>query len=108
MCYPVPKGGFPSIRHNEIQDVTAFFLTEVCNEVKIEPDLQPVPQTVRFGASANVTEGARLDISANRLWGGQYEKTFVNVRVFNSHSATARSSTISSSYTRHENEKKTV
>ena len=25
------KGGFPSLRHNEIRDITASLLTEVCN-----------------------------------------------------------------------------
>ena len=35
-----PKGGFPSIRHNEIRDLTANLLTEVCN-ICIEPSLQP-------------------------------------------------------------------
>ena len=33
------KGGFPSIRHNEIRDLTAILLTE---DVCIEPELQPV------------------------------------------------------------------
>ena len=35
-----PKGGFPSIQHNEIRDLTADLLTEVCSHVCIEPDLQ--------------------------------------------------------------------
>ena len=35
------RGGFPSIRHNEIGDLTATLLTEVCNDVRIEPVLQP-------------------------------------------------------------------
>ena len=56
--------------------------------------------------SANVTEGARLDISANGFWGGCYEKTFVDVRVFNPHSDTAQSTSISACYTKHEKEKK--
>ena len=33
-----PRGGFPSIRHNEIRDITATLLTEVCNDVRVEPD----------------------------------------------------------------------
>ena len=37
-----PKGGFPSIRHNEVRDLTAILLTEVCHNVSIEPDLQPL------------------------------------------------------------------
>ena len=34
------KGGFPSLRHNEIQDITASLLIEVCNEMCVE--LQPM------------------------------------------------------------------
>ena len=37
-----PKGGFPSLRHNEIRDITANLLSEVCNNVCIEPHLQPI------------------------------------------------------------------
>ena len=32
------KGGFPSLRHNEIRDITASLLTEVCSEVCAEPE----------------------------------------------------------------------
>ena len=46
-----PKGGFPSIRHNEIRDLTAKLLTEVCNDVCTEPDLQPLTGEVLTGAS---------------------------------------------------------
>ncbi len=34
-----PKGGFPSIRH---RDLTANLLTEICSDVRIEPDMQPL------------------------------------------------------------------
>jgi len=34
------KGGFPSIRHNEVRDLTAELLTEVCHDVEVEPHLQ--------------------------------------------------------------------
>ena len=33
-------GGFPTIRHNEIRDITASLLTEVCHNVATEPCLQ--------------------------------------------------------------------
>ena len=35
-----PNGGFPSIRHNEVRDLTADLLTEVCHDVEIEPKMQ--------------------------------------------------------------------
>ena len=37
-----PKGGLPSLRHNEIRDLTARLLTEMCHQVQVEPELQPV------------------------------------------------------------------
>jgi len=37
-----PKGGFPSIRHNEVRNCTDELLSEVCNDVEIEPHLQPL------------------------------------------------------------------
>ena len=79
------KGGYPSIRHNEIRNLTAKVLTEVCNDVLLEPPLQPLTGEKFPGASVNTSEGARLDISFNGFWGSKFEKTFVDVRVFNSH-----------------------
>ena len=60
-----PTGGFPSIRHNEIRDLTATLLTEVCHNVVIEPDLQPLGGQVMSNDSANVQEDAWPDIAAN-------------------------------------------
>ncbi|KAL5506807.1 hypothetical protein EMCRGX_G008548 [Ephydatia muelleri] len=37
-----PKGGFPSIRHNEIRDYTAYLLSEICHNVSTEPHFQPI------------------------------------------------------------------
>ena len=37
-----PKGGYPSICHNELRDLTAFLLSEICHGVAIEPSLQPI------------------------------------------------------------------
>ena len=76
-----PKGGFPSIRHNEIQDLTANLMSEVCNDVSVEPHLQPITSEQLSGVSANTQDGARLDIAANGLWGSRYERTFFDVRV---------------------------
>ena len=35
-----PSGGLPIARHNEIRDITAQCLTEVCTDVEKEPQLQ--------------------------------------------------------------------
>ncbi len=100
------KGGFPLIRHNEIRDLTAQLLTEVCNNVRLEPDLQPVHENVSLGASVNSTDGARLDIAVNGFWGGRYETTFLDVRIFNPYADSNRSTSLTTTYLKHENEKR--
>ena len=100
------REAFPSIRHNEIRDLTANLLTEVCNDVRIEPDLQPVLSDQLSGATANSQDGARLDLSANVVWGGSYEKTFFDVRVFNHHAPSNKNLTPPASYRKHEKEGK--
>ena len=42
--------------------------------------------------TANVEDGARLDIAANGFWGGRYERTFIDVRIFNPHAPSNRNS----------------
>ena len=96
-------GGYPSIRHN---DLTADLLSEVCHCVSIEPHLQSAEGEDLRGASANTTDGARLDIAANGFWGGRFERAFFDVRVFNPHAPTNRRLQLSSCYRSHENAKK--
>ncbi len=101
-----PRGGFPSLRHNEIRDLTATLLTEVCNDVQVEPDLQPLTTEELTRRTAISTDGARLDIAANGFWGGRFERVFIDVRVFNPYAHSNRHTTIAQSYRKHELEKK--
>ena len=64
-----PKGGFPSIRHNEVHDTIGSCLSEVCTDICIEPTLQPITGETLTGASAITEDGARLDIAANGFCG---------------------------------------
>ena len=100
------KGGFPSIRHNEIRDLTATLLTEVCKDVSIEPELQPLTDEELTGATANSQAGAQLDIAANGVWGGTFERTYFDVRVFNPHARSNRHTDLQSVYRKHEQIKK--
>jgi len=63
----------------QICDVTANLLTEVCHDVIIEPDLQPLIGETLTGASSNTMDGARRDIAVNGFWGGRFEKTYLDV-----------------------------
>ena len=100
------KGGYPSIRHNEIRDFTANLMSEVCHNVAIEPHLQPITGEILSGASANTQDGARLDVAADGFWGSRFERAFFDVRVFNPYAPSNRQPQLSTTYRKHENIKK--
>ena len=101
-----PKGGYPSIRHNEVRDLTAELLTEVCSGVAKEPMLQPVSSKRFHRVSTDTQVGARLDIMANGFWGGKFERAFFDVRFFNPFSPSYRKPLLSSVYRQHDKVKK--
>ena len=63
-----PKGGFTIQRHNELRDITADLLSEVCTDVLVEPPLEELTGETMHYRSANVSDEARLDISARSVW----------------------------------------
>ena len=65
-------------------------LTEVCHYVQVEPHLQPITGEIRSSSSAIMQDSVCLDIEASGLWGGRFEHTFFDVRVFNPHAASNR------------------
>ena len=100
-----PHGGFPIIRHNELRDVTAYLLSEVCHGVGIEPTLQPLAnETLRY-RTANREEGARLDIVAEDFWSHR-QHVFFDVRVFNPFGPNLRNTSLPSCYRQKEQEKR--
>ena len=64
-------GSFPSIRHNELHDITATLLSEICSNVSIEPRLQPLTGESLDYATSNTSSEARLDVAANGVWGSR-------------------------------------
>ena len=101
-----PKGGYPSIRHNEIRDFTAHLITEVCHNVAVEPHLQPLTGETLHGASSITQDGARLDVAADGFLGSRFEWAFFDVKVFNPYVPSNQRSTLQASYRTHENIKK--
>ena len=63
-AFSCKKGGFIPLRHNELRDFAAQQLTEVCNDVKLEPQLKPLSGEVFHHHTDNITDDARVDISA--------------------------------------------
>ena len=58
------KGGFITIRHNHIRNITASLMKEVCHDVRVEALLQKLTGEINVEKTANNNDAARLDISA--------------------------------------------
>ena len=99
------RGGFPTIRHNEIRNITAHLMSDVCHNIGIEPPLQHITSETMSYRTANVEEGARLDIKAQGFWGNDRQCAFFDVRVFNPLTHTYRSLPMATCYRRNEEEK---
>ena len=101
-----PNGGFPSIRDNEIRDLTAKVLTETCHNVGIEPPLQSISDEHFRHKTADSENGARLDIAADNFWGNDRQRAFFDIRVFNQHAPSYRNKSPMQCYKLNEQEKK--
>ena len=94
------------MRHNEIKDLTAKLLTDVCNNVQIESDLQEITTKTMTKRTANTAEGAGLDVTANGVWGGRRERMYIDVRVFNPFAPSNRQMSLDKCFSKHEKVKK--
>ena len=96
-------GGYVAMRHNNIRDLEATLLKEVCKDVRVEPDLLPVGE--RGTQSRKSATKARLDVSAVGVWSA-CERTFLDVRVMHPNSPSYRDMSTKQLYEKHEQEKK--
>ena len=75
------KGGFVSIRHNDLRDFSARILSEVCKDTEIEPKLLPLSGEELHGRTTNRSNEARFDIRTRRFW-ERGQQAFFDIRVF--------------------------
>ena len=99
-----PKGGFVYQRHNELRDTLANMVQEVCKDVKVEPDLEPITGE-QLNAGAIRSDGAGSDISARGFW-VKGQRAFFDIRVFNPYAQRYSTQSVKSSYIINEKEKK--
>ena len=92
-----PHGGMTIVRHNEICDLTADWLNEVCTETEKEPQLQPLSGENILSRTANRQEEARADIKAKGFWCRQ-QSAFFDVRVFHPNAPSYRNTSIAALY----------
>ena len=90
-------GGFVSLRHNELCDLTGNMLREACRNVEVEPLL-------RYQTSIK-EDNARLDLSALGFW-RRGEKAVFDIRVFDPVAQSHFNQNLQTSHLRQENEKR--
>ncbi|KAG1654807.1 Down syndrome cell adhesion molecule-like protein Dscam2 [Nymphon striatum] len=88
-------GGFVTLRHNEIRDLTADMLSTVCKDVHKEPCLQNVDNGVEL----------RADVSARGFW-QRMQRAFLDVRVFYPFAPSNRNQSLAASFRSMETVKK--
>ena len=101
-----PHGAFPIIRHNDVRDLTAKLLSEVCHDVQIEPHLQPLTGEFLRYKSAVLEDDTRVDIRTTSFWGCHHYRSFFDVRVFNAFAESNQSSSLLTTFCQHEGEKR--
>ena len=85
---------------------SAQLLGRVAHDVNVEPTLQPLTgENLRYRTAVRDDLG-RLDVVASGIYGGRFERSYLDVRVFNPHAPSNRSSSAASCYKRHEREKR--
>ena len=62
------KGGFVAQRHGGVRNLLTTFIDKICNNVEIEPRLQPLDNEPFHLRSAVTSSEARLDIKAGGFW----------------------------------------
>ena len=99
------RGGFPTLRHNEVRDITANLLSEVRPNTCIEPVLQPLNGEIFQHRTANLQSEARVDIRTNGFW-SRGQEAFFDVRVFHPNASSYRTKDLAALYSLHEGSKK--
>ena len=93
------------MRHNEIRNLTSNLLAEVCHDVQLEPELQPLEgESLRY-ATSNKQDQAKADIKARGFWTPR-QLAFFDVKVFNPNAKSNKKFSLPSCYQHHERIKK--
>ncbi|KAG0729126.1 hypothetical protein GWK47_030959 [Chionoecetes opilio] len=113
-CLPIRAKGFSlnkqefvdavALRHDEVRDVTASMLREVCRDVSTEPTLLPLDGEQLQYRTANTANEARVDVSARGFW-TRGRRAFMDIRIFDPMAACHRGISLEAAHQRNEQEK---
>ena len=88
-AFTCPCGGFPSIRHNEVRDLTASLLSEVCSDVGVLSLLSSLFSSLLIVSHCNSllpivkVVPVLMLLPCRDFWGRNRQRAFFDVRVFN-------------------------
>ena len=99
------KGGFIHMRHNDLRDLEACLLSEVCKDVAIKPLLLPLTGEELSLSTSNYEDSARLDLKARGFY-RPAQTAFFDVRVTNLNAKSQNNLTTERILKNAENEKK--
>ena len=102
-----PKGGFISIRHDEVRDLTCEMIKEVCRCVTKEPTLQTLSGETFKYKTANTQNSARVDLMARGFW-TRGQCAFFDVRIFEPTAPCYKNKSLEQAHRSNEQEKKRV
>ena len=98
------KGRFVHRSYDDVRDLFASPLKDVCHDFEVEPHLQPLTGEVLI-SSANSSDEARLDVCVRGFWQRQ-QRAFFDIRVFNPFSKSHLNQKLDTAFSSHENENK--
>ena len=99
------KGGFISLRHNDLRYITYKLLSEVCKRVENEPMFQLLTgETLKY-QTAKTENSARLDVSALGFW-CRDQRVFFDIRVFDPVAPSHAHQSLDAAHSKQENEKR--
>jgi len=70
-----------TIHHNEVRNIKAHLMSDVCHNVGLEPILQPITSKRLHHSTANTEDGGHVDIKAPGFSENDRQCVFFNVRV---------------------------
>ena len=102
-------GGYPIHWHNHVRNYLGQLLSQVSEDVQLEPPLQPLPtvRTFDHGPALLTADDARPDIKARGFWSVQTD-AFFDVRVFYPNAQSYRSRPLAEVFQWHERQKQSA
>ena len=94
-----------SIRHNDLCDLLARIVSEVCKDTEIEPKLLPLSAEELHGRTTNQLNEAKLDIRAQGFW-NRDQQAFFDIRVFDPNACRYLNKSLQQCHAMNEHEKK--